>query len=98
MDVTWDPPLELQGRLIGYKVQFENLLEDGTYQTREVMVCSPNTTLTGLQINTRYRVRVAAGTRRGFSPFSELSEGGQLFINYSRNKKHAKCIVERRKF
>ena len=76
MNVTWNPPLELQGELSGYRVQFENLLDDDTYQTRELMVCSPNITLTGLQINTRYRVRVAAGTRKGFSLFTEFAEGG----------------------
>ena len=77
MNVTWGPPLELNGKLLSYKVVFENRLNNRTWQTRQVMVCSPRVTLTGLNMNTKYRIKVAAGTRKGFSPFSEFVEGGK---------------------
>ena len=77
MNVTWDPPLELNGGLLSYKVVFENRLDNGVWQTKQVMVCSPRVTLTGLSMNTKYRIKVAASTRKGFSPFSELVEGGK---------------------
>ena len=77
MNVTWGPPLELNGKLLSYKVVFENRLDNGAWQTRQVIVCSPRVTLTGLNMNTEYRIKVAASTRKGFSPFSEFVEGGK---------------------
>lgn len=79
MNVTWSPPPLLYGEITGYKIIFEHQLEDGTWQTREVMTCSTQTTLTGLDINTEYRIKVAASTRKGFSPFSEFAYGGNYF-------------------
>ena len=78
MNVTWSPPPLLYGEITGYKIIFEHQLEDGTWQTREVMTCSTQTTLTGLDINTEYRIKVAASTRKGFSPFSEFAYGGNF--------------------
>lgn len=79
MNVTWDPPLELNGELTSYKIVFEDQLEDDTWQTRQIMTCSPQVTLVGLDINTRYRIKVAASTRKGFGPFSEVVYGGNLW-------------------
>ena len=78
MNVTWSPPPLLYGEITGYKIIFEHQLEDGTWQTREVMTCSTQTTITGLDINTEYRIKVAASTRKGFSPFSEFAYGGNF--------------------
>ncbi|XP_068675372.1 phosphatidylinositol phosphatase PTPRQ-like [Montipora foliosa] len=77
MNVTWGQPLELNGEASGYKIEFEKQLDNGRWEgmKRQVIVCSPPVTLPGLDINSRYRVRVTAGTRRGFGPFSKYAEG-----------------------
>jgi len=75
MNVTWRPPSQLNGELTGYKVVFEHRLDNGTWLSRQVMVCSPQVTLTGLDISSRYKIKVAASTRKGFSPYSEIVDG-----------------------
>jgi len=77
MNVTWRPPSQLNGELTGYKVVFEHRLDNGTWLSRQVMVCSPQVTLTGLDISSRYKIKVAASTRKGFSPYSEIVDGGK---------------------
>ena len=80
MNVTWGQPLELNGEASGYKIEFEKQLDNGRWEgmKRQVIVCSPPVTLPGLDINSRYRVRVTAGTRRGFGPFSKYAQGGKI--------------------
>ena len=80
MNVTWEDPTQLNGKALGYKFVFEKQLHNGQWEgiQREVVVCSPPVTLTGLDINSRYRVKVTAGTRKGYGPFSEYVEGGNL--------------------
>lgn len=75
LNVSWKTPVELNGKLTGYKILVETTLENGTTLTNEIMTCDNRITLTDLDMNTEYKIRVAASTRKGLGPFSEVEYG-----------------------
>lgn len=75
LNVSWKAPVELNGELTGYKIVAETTLENGTTLTDEIMTCDNHITLTDLDMNTEYKIRVAASTRKGLGPFSEVELG-----------------------
>ena len=76
INITWNPPDELNGKLTGYKVMVNNTLANGTLRTKEFMTCTNYINLTGIDKKTEYNIKVAASTRKGLGPFSECVEYG----------------------
>ncbi|XP_073706317.1 phosphatidylinositol phosphatase PTPRQ [Garra rufa] len=66
--VTWDPPLNPNGKIIHYTVYAHNLL---TNQQMEQMTNTTTAVLTGLDKYSSYKVRVAASTAVGESPLTD---------------------------
>ncbi|GAB6021405.1 hypothetical protein CHUAL_004014 [Chamberlinius hualienensis] len=82
--LVWKRPRETNGRLLGYKLYYEQV--DGTQLgpliEREPAIDNPHATvgrISGLQRNTKYRVIIRAFTIAGLgeSYFIELSTGGE---------------------
>ncbi|XP_050991467.1 phosphatidylinositol phosphatase PTPRQ [Labeo rohita] len=66
--VTWDPPLNPNGKITHYTVYAENLL---TNQQLRQMTNTTTAVLTGLEKYSSYKVRVAASTAVGESPLTD---------------------------
>ena len=74
--MSWNPPFELNGKLTGYKIVINHTLENGTLQTRGIMTCANQATVTGIDKRNEYKIKVAASTKKGLGPFSECIEYG----------------------
>ena len=83
IDMSWNPPSALNGKLTGYSIVINHTLENGTIQSREVMTCAKKATITGIDKRYEYKIKVAAGTRKGLGPFSEcIVYGGNIIVTY----------------
>ena len=97
--MSWNPPSELNGKLIGYKIVINHTLENGTLQKKEVMTCANKATVTGIDKRYEYKIKVAASTRKGLGPFSEcIVYGGNNtyldhFVIYTPMKYHVSFRV-----
>lgn len=76
INMSWNPPSQLNGKLTGYKIVINHTLENGTLQRREIMTCANHVTVTGIEKHNEYKIKVAASTRKGLGPFSECIEYG----------------------
>jgi len=84
--MSWNPPFELNGKLTGYKIVINRTLENGTLQTREIMTCTDEATVTGIDKRNEYKIKVAASTKKGLGPFSEC-------IDYRSNNSYSDDLI-----
>ena len=75
VDLSWTPPLQHNGNITGYHIEYLSITENGTHQHREVNITTPavNYTVTGLEGNTLYQLTVSAETSAGRGEGSTVS-------------------------
>ena len=75
VELSWTPPLDPNGNITGYHIQYLSITENGTHQHREVNITTPavNYTVTGLEGNTLYQLTVSAETNAGRGEGSTVS-------------------------
>ena len=75
VELSWTPPLDPNGNITGYHIEYLPVTENGTHDNREVNITTPavSYTVTGLEENTLYRFTVSAKTSAGRGERSTVS-------------------------
>ena len=75
VELSWTPPLDPNGNITGYHIEYLPVTENGTHDNREVNITTPavSYTVTGLEENTLYHFTVSTETSAGRGEGSTLS-------------------------
>ena len=85
VELSWTPPLDPNGNITGYHIEYLPVTENGTHDNREVNITTPvmnytdlsvsttSYTVTGLEENTLYHFTVSAETSAGRGEGSTVS-------------------------
>ena len=75
VELSWTPPLDPNGNITGYHIEYLPVTENGTHDNREVRITIPavSYTVTGLEENTLYHFTVSAETSAGRGEGSTVS-------------------------
>ena len=75
VELSWTLPLDPNGNITGYHIEYLPVTENGTHDNREVHITTPvmNYTVTGLEENMLYHFTVSAETSAGRGERSTVS-------------------------